>query len=165
MSKGYVYILSNESMPGLVKIGKTTRSVESRAAELYQTGVPTPFKVVHYVFSPDCSELERTMHDCLPDKRVGMGREFFQYDAAEAASLLDFQHNEQVSCWVDEFIPNSTIVDADAKIDERAVSALAESLGVYYPEVAAAMNIITAEELAPALARWRARHARAKVTE
>ena len=32
--KGYVYVLSNESMPGIYKVGMTGRSVEERAKEL-----------------------------------------------------------------------------------------------------------------------------------
>lgn len=61
MSKGYVYVLSNPCMPGIVKIGKTTRSVEDRANELYQTGVPEPFKVEEFFHSPDCHELEASL--------------------------------------------------------------------------------------------------------
>lgn len=40
-----VYVLTNPSMPGLVKIGKTTqKEVSERMTQLYTTGVPTPFE-------------------------------------------------------------------------------------------------------------------------
>lgn len=41
---GIVYVLSNRAMPGLVKIGMTTRpELDTRLKELYTTGVPVPF--------------------------------------------------------------------------------------------------------------------------
>ena len=44
MAKGYVYLLTNEAMPGYVKIGFTERTVEERIEELSKpTGVPMPF--------------------------------------------------------------------------------------------------------------------------
>ena len=44
---GEVYVLSNPAMPGICKIGFTTRDPRVRAEELFQnsTGVPTPFHV------------------------------------------------------------------------------------------------------------------------
>ena len=36
-----VYILKNEAMPGLIKIGYTKENAEKRANELYTTGVST----------------------------------------------------------------------------------------------------------------------------
>ncbi len=43
---GIVYVLSNRAMPGLVKIGMTTRpELDARLKELYTTGVPVPFDV------------------------------------------------------------------------------------------------------------------------
>ena len=38
--EGTVYVLTNQAMKGLVKIGKTTRDVSLRLADLYTTGVP-----------------------------------------------------------------------------------------------------------------------------
>ena len=44
MEEGIVYLLTNPSMPSLVKIGMTTRNeVHVRMGELYSTGVPLPF--------------------------------------------------------------------------------------------------------------------------
>lgn len=43
MSEGYVYILTNPSMPGVVKVGKTTGAVEARCRALQGTGVPCAF--------------------------------------------------------------------------------------------------------------------------
>lgn len=43
--RGWVYIITNKSMPGLVKIGYTMKDPELRAAELYNTGSPHPYKV------------------------------------------------------------------------------------------------------------------------
>ena len=42
--KGWVYVVSNPSMPGLLKIGRTNSAVEVRIKDLDSTGVATPFK-------------------------------------------------------------------------------------------------------------------------
>ena len=42
--EGSVYVLTNPAMPNMVKIGKTTRDVELRLADLYSTGVPLPLE-------------------------------------------------------------------------------------------------------------------------
>ena len=42
--EGSVYVLTNPAMPNMVKIGKTTRDVELRLADLYSTGVPLLFE-------------------------------------------------------------------------------------------------------------------------
>ena len=39
-----VYVLTNESMEGLVKIGRTSTGVEQRIRELDNTSVPLPFQ-------------------------------------------------------------------------------------------------------------------------
>jgi hypothetical protein len=40
-----VYILTNEAMPGLIKIGCTNVELASRIKQLYTTGVPLPFEL------------------------------------------------------------------------------------------------------------------------
>ena len=46
---GFVYVLSNPRIPGLLKIGYTERSVKDRAAEVSSgTGIPEPFVVGHF---------------------------------------------------------------------------------------------------------------------
>lgn len=63
---GYVYILQNDSMPGLLKIGKTARNSRERAKELSKsTGVPTPFRVVFDLSSDRYEILEREVHSKL----------------------------------------------------------------------------------------------------
>ena len=88
---GYVYILTNESMPGLVKIGKTRRGGRHRATELFQTGVPSPFRLEFEIYTHDCDSLEFSAHNQLSDKRVSSNREFFKVDNIEdaIAAVLD----------------------------------------------------------------------------
>ncbi|MEW8146619.1 MAG: GIY-YIG nuclease family protein [Candidatus Thiodiazotropha endolucinida] len=88
MNSGYVYILINESMPGLIKIGKTKRDSRSRARELFKTGVPAPFQVAFEVFCDDHEEVEKEVHDELEDFRVNSSREFFKYPIDKAIRLL-----------------------------------------------------------------------------
>ena len=50
--KGWVYILSNESLNGLIKIDFSTKDPANRATELSgDSGVPTPFVVEYQVLS------------------------------------------------------------------------------------------------------------------
>lgn len=87
-SEGFIYVLSNKSMPGLVKIGKTTRSPINRAKELYTSGVLMPFHVEYAVYSPDVDTLEADIHDDLADQRESHSREFFRVDVAVAIQKL-----------------------------------------------------------------------------
>jgi len=88
MNSGYVYILMNDSMPGIIKIGKTTRAVRQRARELSGTSVPTPYKVVFEIFVNDADGLEKLIHETLIDYRINPNREFFRYPINEAISLI-----------------------------------------------------------------------------
>lgn len=96
---GYVYILKNEAMPGLIKIGYTTRTVEERANELYEgiTGVPMPFEIVYEYSCEEPQKLEREMHKKLTAHRINENREFFKYSADDAFQLLQELHKFSVS--------------------------------------------------------------------
>ena len=87
---GWVYILTNPAMPGLVKIGLTTRSLTERAAELTAaTGVPVPFVVAWGRAVSNCASVERTVHRMLDDRRVSGKREFFRCDVSTARSVIE----------------------------------------------------------------------------
>lgn len=75
-------------MPGLIKIGKTTRDPRERARELSTTGVPTPFLLAFELFSEDYEQLEIAIHEKLADFRVSDKRDFFKYPLDKAIKLL-----------------------------------------------------------------------------
>lgn len=81
---GFIYVLANSAMPGLVKVGKTTRSPTDRAGELSGvTGIPTPFIVVYEQCFQDCSAAESFVHAHLANNgyRISDAREFFNAPA------------------------------------------------------------------------------------
>ncbi|MDT9000924.1 GIY-YIG nuclease family protein [Paucibacter sp. APW11] len=92
MSAGYVYLLINPSMPGLLKVGRTFRDSKARARELHSTGVPTPFEVAFELFSENHEELEKKLHGHLSEFRVSGNREFFRYPLR-----LAIQHLQELS--------------------------------------------------------------------
>lgn len=78
---GWVYVLSNEYMPGIYKVGMTTTSPEIRAKELSAaTGVPYPFKVEAAFHCDDPARSEREIHEAFQDERINDSREFFKSD-------------------------------------------------------------------------------------
>lgn len=88
---GYLYLLVNPSMPGLVKIGKTNRTPDQRASELASaTGVPEPFILLYELLVQDADEAERWVHGRLEDwgKRHSENREFFAVAPTEAVELM-----------------------------------------------------------------------------
>ena len=85
---GYLYVLSNPEMPGLLKIGQTTRPVVERVAELNSaTGVPCPFAVEAWFESTDPQLHEAEVHKLLSVSRV-LNREFFRVSVNEAVSAV-----------------------------------------------------------------------------
>lgn len=90
-TEGYVYVMTNSSIEGQVKIGKTTRDPYERAKELSSaTGVPTPFVVVFYKPFKNCHFAEKTIHQYLEKKgyRVNNNREFFNMSIPEAIDVV-----------------------------------------------------------------------------
>ncbi len=94
MKKGLVYVLVNAAMPGLVKIGSTTRGLQERIRELSaDTGVPTPFAEAYSAEFFDPEKIERQIHSALTDFRCHNRREFFRLKVSEAIQKIqEFEH-------------------------------------------------------------------------
>jgi hypothetical protein len=87
-TQGYIYILSNPSMNGIFKIGKTTRHPNERMNELHTTGVPTPFVLEFSILVPNCNVTENKIHGLLNFCRVQKNREFFKINIEKALDLF-----------------------------------------------------------------------------
>lgn len=77
-----VYVLTNEAMPGIVKIGMTEAdSVESRLAQLNaHSGVPLPFECYFAAEVEACRRIESILHQLFSEQRINPRREFFRVD-------------------------------------------------------------------------------------
>jgi T5orf172 domain len=73
-------------MPGLVKIGFTTRCVQERIRQLSNTSVPTPFECA-FAFRCNMGEsIESIVHSSLAEFRVA--GEFFKIDVQFVIPIL-----------------------------------------------------------------------------
>ena len=77
-----VYVLKNEAMPGLLKIGMTEQdSPDERMKQLHTTGVPLPFECIKAVEVSDnqqAKQIEDALHQAFDPHRVNPKREFFR---------------------------------------------------------------------------------------
>lgn len=83
---GFVYIMRNDFMPNLYKVGMTFRSPAQRAQELSSTGLPGSFEVVYYAEVLNPCQVEARVHWVLSGFRVNQQREFF---AVKAMKIID----------------------------------------------------------------------------
>lgn len=89
---GWVYILSNQAMPGIYKVGMTTTTPEIRAREVSQgTGVPMPYEVERAFFSDNPRQDEADIHEILGEYRLNPNREFFKCDMEILMQAFDEQ--------------------------------------------------------------------------
>ena len=81
----WVYVLSNPSSPGLLKIGYTKKLPEERAKQISSaTGVALPYKVEWAYQCFNGEMVEREVHHKLKAQRVNSSKEFFQVSLEEA---------------------------------------------------------------------------------
>lgn len=80
--------MTNDAMPGMVKIGRTARDPGRRAAELRTTGVPGRFRVAFQARALDAARSEGLAHHALRRHRVAGDREFFRVNTGEAARIV-----------------------------------------------------------------------------
>jgi hypothetical protein len=103
-----VYILTNEAMPGYIKIGRTGTSVEQRMKELHTTSVPLPFQCYYAAKVEDDVVLERALHSAFDDYRIQKNREFFKLDPYKAKVVIELLAIEDVTPKSDLFEDSAT---------------------------------------------------------
>jgi hypothetical protein len=112
-----VYVLTNEAMEGMVKIGRTTTSVEQRIRELDTTSVPLPFQCFYAAEVGNSALVEGKIHRIFSDKRIRQNREFFRVDANQVREAIQLAELRDVTPKVD------VVVDAaDVQALQRALA-------------------------------------------
>jgi T5orf172 domain len=112
-----VYVLTNEAMEGMVKIGRTTTSVEQRIKELDNTSIPLPFQCFYAAEVGNSSLVESKLHRIFSDKRIRTNREFFRVDANQVREAIQLAELSDVTPKVD------VVVDAsDVQALQKAVA-------------------------------------------
>ena len=91
---GYVYCFVNESMPGLAKIGMTTRTPPERLEEANTSDTwkpPTPYTIAFAKCVTDPKAKERTLHKLLEKyvEKIHKRREFFRISVDDARLFFD----------------------------------------------------------------------------
>ncbi|MFD1558325.1 GIY-YIG nuclease family protein [Paraburkholderia silviterrae] len=115
MSYGFVYVLGNDAMPGIYKIGMTDRAPRERMDELSKaTAVPLPFDLVMYAQVSDPREVEAGIHGDLAKYRVNSSREFFRAPLEEIGDTIRAYAHDV--CHV-EYAVYMWHAEADAKRD------------------------------------------------
>ncbi len=83
-----IYILTNEAMPGYVKIGMTNNSVLERLRQLDRTNIPMPFECYYACEVENAREEEKWLHSIFSDRRVRDEREFFKIDPERVVTAI-----------------------------------------------------------------------------
>jgi len=104
-----VYVLINEAMEGLVKIGRTTTGVEQRIRELDNTSTPLPFQCFYAAEVKDAALVEKKLHQAFSDKRVRSNREFFRIDPNQVKAAVQIGEIREVTPKADVVIDASDI--------------------------------------------------------
>jgi hypothetical protein len=100
-----VYVLTNEAMPGLIKIGLTSDSVEARLTTLSShTGVPLAFECYFAAEVKDGAaevkdgaRIEKTLHQLFGEFRINPKREFFRLDPEKIVLAISIGEFKEVT--------------------------------------------------------------------
>jgi len=99
MAEGYIYCLSNASMPGILKVGMTERTPEIRLKEANASDTwrpPTPYKIEFAKKVINAIGKEKTLHTLLEHytDRINPRREFFRVSPEEVCKFFDLLDGE-----------------------------------------------------------------------
>jgi len=118
MDEGFLYCMSNVSMPGLFKIGFTQRTPEERLREANKpdTWKATPFKIEFAKKVFNAKNKEKTLHRLLEQyaDRIHPRREFWKVSTEEISAFFDLMDGEM---W-DPKKNSDALVDSDKDSDE-----------------------------------------------
>jgi len=93
-----IYLLTNQAMPNLVKIGFTAKEdVEDRMKEMDMTSVPLPFECYYAAEVENGPKVEKALHSAFTESRVRSSREFFEIDPNRAKVILELVAVKEVT--------------------------------------------------------------------
>ena len=116
-----IYVLTNEAMPGYIKVGRTLTSLEQRIRELNSsTSIPLPFTAFYACIVNDAQFVEHQLHDAFDDNRVNPRREFFNIAPERVVAALKLAEIENIT-------PKKDFVET--KEDQEALNEARERRG------------------------------------
>ena len=93
---GYIYVLSNDAMPNLFKIGFTKNSVKQRVSELNSsTSIPEKFEIQLIFACKNPKEIEKKIHTSLIEYRANKKREFFSTTFEKIYNTIKLETNNE----------------------------------------------------------------------
>ena len=114
-----IYILTNESMPNLIKIGFTKRDdLNVRIKELYTTGVPLPFNIYYACLVENAKRTEDILHELFKENRINEKREFFQLDPDKVVIALSLLNPINITPDEKDYLTTEEIKDIE-KIETK----------------------------------------------
>lgn len=101
--RGWIYVITNRAMPGLVKLGYSTKDPALRAVELGNTGAPHAYEVVYDALVDSPKAVEQSLHSLLAAQREG--KEWFRLTPSAAieavratASSIYLEKSKSIEC-------------------------------------------------------------------
>lgn len=121
MTDGYVYCFSNQSMPGILKVGMTERTPEIRLNEANSSDTwrpPTPYIIefAKKVLNP--KHKETTLHNLLSQytEQINPKRDFFRVSSEEVKTFFDLIDGD---FWVKD--PEEEEKEEDSDEDNQSI--------------------------------------------
>ena len=101
MASNIIYVLVNEAMPDIVKIGRTRNCIEARIRSLDNTSVPLPFQCFYAAEVSDSVIVESRIHKIFSDKRVRNNREFFRVSPSQVVQAIKLAEIQEITPRID----------------------------------------------------------------
>jgi hypothetical protein len=87
--KGFVYIISNPSLPGLVKVGYSMKDPGFRVKNDFDpAGLPDDYVIEYFALVDDPRDVEGRVHDILKSQNCHHKKEWFRAAPIEVVSVL-----------------------------------------------------------------------------
>lgn len=123
-----IYVLTNETMPGLVKIGFTESLADRIKSLSAHSGVPLPFECYYAAEVDEMARVERLLHQLFSEYRVNPKREFFRLDAQKVVIALSLGNFKEVT--PGDVVADQEEQDALEKLKERRGRINLEAIGI-----------------------------------
>jgi hypothetical protein len=133
MTDGFIYCFSNPSMPGILKIGMTERTPETRLSEANVSDTwrpPTPYVIELAKKVNNAKTKEKILHTLLEQYtiRINPRREFFKVSIEEIKTFFELMDGE---IWTPS--PDNESIEPDEIEDEHSSETFSDSISPTSP--------------------------------